>query len=125
MPRNAARASVAFDDFIIRGGKNVSGPAVEEQVATHPAVALAAAVSMPDPVFGERVCCYVVLRPGFRTLELAALTAHLAERGVGKESWPERLEIVDALPRGSGGKVAKQQLRDDTRRRLAEEAARR
>ena len=49
-------------DFIIRGGKNVSAPAVEEAVATHPAVALAAAVAMPDPVFGERVCVYAELQ---------------------------------------------------------------
>ena len=35
------------EDFIIRGGKNISGPAVEQEVSTHPAVAIAAAVSMP------------------------------------------------------------------------------
>ena len=51
-------------DFIIRGGKNVSAAEVEAEVATHPAVALAAAVAMPDPIFGERVCVYVELRPG-------------------------------------------------------------
>jgi acyl-CoA synthetase len=46
----------------------------------------------------------------------------MLERGVSKESLPERLVVVDELPRGSGGKVAKQQLRDDIRRRLAEAA---
>jgi acyl-CoA synthetase len=112
-----------IDDFIIRGGKNISGPGVEEQVATHPAVALAAAVAMPDAVFGERVCVYVELRPGHDDLPLAELTRHLAARGASKETWPERIVVVDALPRGSGGKVAKQVLRDDIRRRLAEEPA--
>lgn len=110
------------DDFIIRGGKNISGPAVEQEVASHPAVALAAAVAMPDPVFGERVCVYVELRPG-RSLDLPGLLAHLQARDVSKENLPERLEVVDALPRGSGGKIAKQQLRDDVRRRLAAETA--
>ena len=43
-------------DFIIRGGKNISAVEVEEVVATHPAVAVVAAVAMPDPLFGERVC---------------------------------------------------------------------
>jgi acyl-CoA synthetase len=109
------------DDFIIRGGKNISGPAVEQEVAGHPAVALAAAVAMPDPIFGERVCVYVELRPDTR-LDLEALIAHLRERDVSKENLPERLEVRDALPRGSGGKVAKQQLREDIRRRLADEA---
>jgi len=109
------------DDFIIRGGKNVSAAAVEEQVSTHPSVVVAAAVAMPDPVFGERVCVYVELREGAR-LELAELVAHLASRRVSRESFPERLVVLDALPRGSGGKLAKQALRDDIRRRLAAEA---
>ena len=74
------------DDFIIRGGKNISGPGVEQQVATHPAVALAAAVAMPDPVFGERVCVYVELRPEVSHLE--ELVADLASRGVSKEMFP-------------------------------------
>jgi acyl-CoA synthetase len=111
-----------LDDFIIRGGKNISGPAVEEQVAEHPAVALAAAVAMPDKVFGERVCVYVELTDGAAGLELEELVAELRTRNVSKETLPERLVVVDALPRGSGGKVAKQALRDDIRRRLAEES---
>ena len=89
-------------DFIIRGGKNVSGPAVEDAVASHPAVALAAAVAMPDPVYGERVCVYVELRPG-ESLTLDALKEHLAARGTTRERWPERLVVMDALPRASGG----------------------
>jgi acyl-CoA synthetase len=101
-------------DFIIRGGKNISAPAVEEQVATHPAVTLVAAVAMPDPVFGERVCAFVELRSG-ATLTLDDLREHLAARGVSKEWFPERLEILDALPRSSGGKVAKGSLRETAR----------
>jgi acyl-CoA synthetase len=108
------------DDFIIRGGKNVSGPAVEAQLMKHPSVAVAAAVAMPDPVFGERVCAYVELAPGAE-LDLAALVAFLAEQQVSKEWWPERLEVMDALPRGSGGKIAKGRLREDIRRRLERE----
>ena len=53
-------------DFILRGGKNISAVQVEEAVATHPAVAVAAAVAMPDPLFGERVCVFVELKHGFR-----------------------------------------------------------
>jgi len=108
-------------DFIIRGGKNVSAAAVEEAVCTHPDVAVAAAVAMPDPVFGERVCVYASLRPG-RSLELAPLVAHLRARGVSPETLPERLVLVDELPRASGGKIAKQVLREDIRARLAAEA---
>ncbi len=107
-------------DFIIRGGKNISGPAVEDAVASHPAVALAAAVAWPDPVYGERVCVYTELRPG-AFLTLSALTQHLEARGTTREWWPERLVVVDALPRASGGKVAKGELRADARRRAAED----
>ena len=107
-------------DFIIRGGKNVSAPAVEDAVSAHPAVALAAAVAMPDAVFGERVCVYAELRPG-QELALEELVAFLRARGVSKESLPERLVVVGELPRASGGKIAKQQLREDIRRRIAEE----
>ena len=109
-------------DFIIRGGKNISAAQVEDEVATHPAVALAAAVAMPDPVFGERVCVYVELRAG-ATLDLDDLRAHLDARGVGKELWPERLVSLDVLPRASGGKVAKGALRDDVQRRAAPDGA--
>jgi len=104
-------------DFIIRGGKNVSAAAVEEAVATHAAIALAAAVAMPDPVFGERVCIYAELKPG-HALELKELVAHLLARGVSVEYLPERLVVVDALPRSSGGKIAKGALRADIARRV-------
>jgi acyl-CoA synthetase len=105
-------------DFIIRGGKNVSAAAVEDQVASHPAVAMVAAVAMPDPTYGERVCVYIVLRPG-AALDLDELREHLRARGVSTETWPERLEFVDDLPRGSGGKIAKAELRADLRRRMS------
>ena len=107
-------------DIIIRGGKNISAPAVEEAVLTHPDIRMAAAVAMPSEVFGERVCLYAVVIPG-STLTLDDLCAHLDADGVGKDMWPERLVVVDALPMASGGKVAKGELRDDIRRRLAEE----
>lgn len=107
-------------DFIIRGGKNISAPAVEDEVMTHPAVAMVAAVAAPDPVFGERVAAYVELAPG-TSLDSDGLREHLAGRGVSREWWPEHLFVVDALPRSSGGKVAKGQLKTDAADRLAAE----
>ena len=78
---------------------------------------------MPDPVYGERVCCYVELRDGAAPLTLEALTSHLLESGVSKDWLPERLVVMDVLPRASGGKVAKGELRADIRQRLEEEGA--
>lgn len=106
-------------DFIIRGGKNISAPAVEAEISTHPSVAMVAAVAFPDPIFGERVCAYVELRPG-SDLTLDDIVEHLRSRSVSREWWPEHLVIVDALPRSSGGKVAKGDLKADAARRSEE-----
>jgi acyl-CoA synthetase len=99
-----------LSDFVIRGGKNISAAAVEEEVATHPSVALCAVVPAPDERLGERVAVFVEPREG-RSLSLMELTGHLEARGVSKEWWPEHLWVVGELPRSSGGKVAKGELR--------------
>jgi acyl-CoA synthetase len=104
-------------DFILRGGKNISASQVEDAVMTHPAIALAAAVAMPDPVFGEKVCLYAELADG-ATVDLPELVKHLLALGVSKELLPERLIVLDELPRSSGAKVAKGQLREDIRIRM-------
>jgi acyl-CoA synthetase len=96
-------------EIIIRGGKNISAAVVEDAVSAHPVVALAAAVPMPDPLFGERVCVYVELQPGGE-LSLTELLDFLAAQGASKENYPEHLVVLDELPRSSGGKVAKGQL---------------
>jgi acyl-CoA synthetase len=97
-------------DFIIRGGYNISALVVEEAVGSHPRVAQVAVVGVPDEVLGERVGAFVSTVDGDE-LTLAELCAYLAERDVSKQSWPERLATVDALPLGTGGKVDKVRLR--------------
>jgi acyl-CoA synthetase len=109
-------------EIIIRGGKNISAAVVEDAVSAHPSVALAAAVPMPDPIFGERVCVYVELRPG-TSLTLAELIEFLRGQGTSKENYPEQLVVLEQLPRSSGGKVAKGQLTVDARSRAATSSA--
>lgn len=104
-------------DFILRGGKNISAAQVEDAALTHPAIALAAAVAMPDPVFGERICLYAELVDS-ASVALPELVDHLLALGVSKELLPERLIVVDELPRSSGGKIAKGDLRQDIRTRM-------
>lgn len=108
-------------DIIIRGGKNVSALQVESEVMAHPDIGLAAAVAMPDAVFGERVCIYVEL-VGDAALSLDELTGFMMSRAVSKELLPEILVVVDVLPRSAGGKVAKGALRRDAE--LAHETTR-
>ncbi|MEB4211495.1 class I adenylate-forming enzyme family protein [Mycobacterium sp. 94-17] len=111
------RVTGRTSDFIVRGGKNISASQVEDAVMTHPAIAVAAAVAMPDPVFGEKVCLYAELT-GSATVELTGLVEHLLALGVSKELLPERLIVVDELPRSSGGKIAKGRLREDIGARM-------
>ena len=96
-------------DFIIRGGKNISAPAVEEEVATHPAVSLVAAMAVRDDRLGERIGVFVELKPG-HSLDLPTLVQHLRDREVSREWWPEHFWVLPELPRSSGGKVAKSAL---------------
>jgi cyclohexanecarboxylate-CoA ligase len=63
---------------------------------------------------GERACAFVATRGG-ASLTLADLTEHLVARGIAKTYLPERLEIVDALPRTPSGKVQKFKLRERLR----------
>lgn len=117
-------------DLINRGGEKISAEEIENLLLAHPAVREAAAVAMPHPVLGEQTCAYLVLRPdcpGVRgdppeaSLDLAALAAYLDGRGVARFKWPERLEIVDALPVTNVGKVDKKKLREDIAAKLAAE----
>ena len=74
------------------------------------AIAIAAAVPVPDPVFGEKVClCAQLVRGASLTLE--ELVARMTADGVSREWLPERLILVDAMPRSAGEKVDKQALR--------------
>ena len=96
-------------DVINRGGLKIPVGEIEAAIQEHPAVAEAVAIGYPDPQLGERICAVVALRPG-ATLELAALVAHVESRGIARYMWPERLEVVAALPRNVTGKVLKREL---------------
>ncbi|HEY1842047.1 MAG TPA: class I adenylate-forming enzyme family protein, partial [Mycobacterium sp.] len=111
------RVTGRTSDFILRGGKNISAGQVEDAAMMHPAIAVAAAVAMPDPVFGEKVCLYTELVDS-QTIDLSALVEYLLAAGVSKELLPERLVVVDELPRSSGGKIAKSRLRENIGARM-------
>jgi 2,3-dihydroxybenzoate-AMP ligase len=106
-------------DLINRGGEKISAEEIENLLLSHPAVREAAAVAMPHPVLGEQTCAYLVLRPD-ETVDLPALCAYLESRRVARFKWPERLEILDALPVTNVGKVDKKKLRDDIAAKLKE-----
>jgi cyclohexanecarboxylate-CoA ligase len=71
-----------------------------------------AIVAMPDQRLGERACAFAVAGPGF---DFEAMKRFLDSQHVAKQYWPERLEIVDAMPRNPVGKIKKFMLRDRAR----------
>jgi acyl-CoA synthetase (AMP-forming)/AMP-acid ligase II len=97
-------------DLIIRCGENLSSKLIEDILSEHEAVAEASVVAAPDPLYGERVCAFVVLRPG-TTLSLNDIRAHVSIAGTTRQLTPERLELVNDLPRTATGKVRKDELR--------------
>jgi acyl-CoA synthetase (AMP-forming)/AMP-acid ligase II len=97
-------------DVIIRGGETISSAQVEDVLSAHRAVSECAVVAAPDARLGEIVAAVVVLKPDER-LDIDALRGHFAAAGLAKQKVPERLVVVDALPRTSLGKVRKAELR--------------
>ncbi len=101
-------------DIIIRGGENIASKEVEDLMARHPSVQEVAVAAMPDPRLGEAVCAFVILRPGTQ-LDLDVVREHFKALKVAMQKTPERLEIVDDLPRTASGKVKKFELRERLR----------
>jgi 2,3-dihydroxybenzoate-AMP ligase len=104
-------------DMINRGGEKISAEEVENLVYQLPSVAQVAAVGMPDAELGERVCLFVVSRPG-HSVALADVHAAMDAMGVAKFKYPDRLEIVGEIPSTKVGKIDKKALRADIAGRL-------
>jgi cyclohexanecarboxylate-CoA ligase len=109
-------------DIVVRGGENISVKEVEDLLFEHPAVREVAVVAMPDPVMVERACAFVVREAGAE-VTLASLCAHLEQQRLARQKLPERLVVLDELPKTASGKVQKFLLRDHIAATLAREAA--
>jgi len=102
-------------DIIIRGGFNISAAEVENLVLTHPGVQEVAAVAVPDDIMGEKTCIMVVPKDKARPPTLEDIVAHLKQIGVATYKLPERMELIDVIPRNPVGKILKAQLRQHLR----------
>jgi cyclohexanecarboxylate-CoA ligase len=98
-------------DIIIRGGENIPVAYVENVLYEHPHVEAVAVVGVSDPRLQERACACVVVTPGAQ-LTFADMQRFLAGKGVAKQYWPERLEVLPDLPRTASGKIQKYRLRE-------------
>ena len=112
-------------DIIIRGGINLPVVQIESALLKHPAVSSVAVVAMPDERLGEKACAFVVPNPASSgSLSLDDLRATLREQAIAPAYWPERLELVEALPMTASGKVQKFRLREVIAETLRAERAR-
>ena len=105
------RISGRAKDILIRGGENVPVVEVEGTLYRHPAIQDVAIVGMPDERLGERGCAFVVLRSG-QQLTFPEMVSFLESEHMARNYFPERLEIVEAMPRTASGKVQKFRLRE-------------
>jgi non-ribosomal peptide synthetase component E (peptide arylation enzyme) len=109
-----------FKDLIIRGGQNISPEEVETLIIGHPKVQEVAAVGCPDERLCERTCAVVVPVSG-ETITLAEIVAFMESKGVAKYKLPERLEIMEALPKNAVQKVLRRKIRDWLWKKVAAE----
>jgi len=95
-------------DMIIRGGENIYPREIDEVLYQHPAVATAATIGIPDPLYGEEVAAFVVLKDGLKVSEeelISYCTARLADY-----KSPKSVRIVKDIPKGPTGKLLKREL---------------
>ncbi|WP_319435930.1 (2,3-dihydroxybenzoyl)adenylate synthase [Mycobacterium sp. RTGN5] len=95
-------------DVILRGGETVSALDLESHLLTHPAVSAAAAVGLPDPYLGEKICAAIVFRG--TPVSLSELNDHLDTRGVAVHCRPDMVASMQALPTTAVGKIDKHTL---------------
>jgi 2,3-dihydroxybenzoate-AMP ligase len=108
-------------DIIIRGGENISAVEIESMMSEYPGLVDSAVVGMPDKILGERVCAYLVLKPGAQ-VTLEGLVSYLKGKGASVLQLPERIEVIEEIPTTRVGKADKKRLRETIRRKMELEA---
>ena len=98
-------------DLIKSGGEWISSVDLENALMSHPAVAEAAVIAIPDEKWSERPLACVVVKPG-QAGPPGELNALLLQRSFARWQLPERYEFIEAVPRTSTGKFWKMKLRE-------------
>ncbi|HXP31479.1 MAG TPA: AMP-binding protein [Stellaceae bacterium] len=109
-------------DVINRGGEKISSEEVENLILAHAKVENVCVVAMPDEVYGERACAFVVPKAD-QTIGFRELIDFLARQQIAKFKLPERLELVDGFPLSPAGKILRRELRAIIAQKLAAERA--
>jgi acyl-coenzyme A synthetase/AMP-(fatty) acid ligase len=96
-------------DLIIRGGENVSPMEVEEVVCKHPKVLEAGCVGYADPVYGEEIKAFVVLKQGESCTEAEVI--EFSKKYLPTFKQPKKVQFIDAIPKNMLGKMLRAELR--------------
>lgn len=97
------------DEMIVSGGENIYPIEVEKTLAAHPEVAEASVIGVDDEQYGQRLAAFVVLEPG-ASADVEALKQHVREN-LANYKVPREINILDELPRGSTGKILRNELK--------------
>ena len=98
-------------NLIIRGGLNIAPTEIENVLYRHPAVLEASVIGVPDPEWGEAIVAVVALTEG-ASIDAEELRTHCRTSELTSIKIPERVEVMEALPKNAVGKIAKNELRD-------------
>ncbi|MBR0706972.1 AMP-binding protein [Bradyrhizobium liaoningense] len=98
-------------DNINRGGEKFGTEDIERLLALHPDIADGKVVSMPDPLYGEKACAFLIPRPGQPLPSVIELGTFLLAKGLAKFKLPERIEPTEAFPTTRVGKLDRAALR--------------
>ncbi len=102
------------DDVISSGGYRIGPGEIEDCLIKHPAVAMAAAVGVPDPLRGEKIKAFLVLKPGNDPGEdLAAEIQDFVKTRLAAHEYPREVAFVDSLPMTATGKIMRRKLREE------------
>jgi non-ribosomal peptide synthetase component E (peptide arylation enzyme) len=110
-------------DNINRGGEKFGTEDIEHLLSRHPAIADGKVVAMPDPIYGEKACAFLIARQGHHLPTVGELGEFLLSHGLAKFKLPERIEASDGFPTTRVGKLDRAQLRAQIAAKVAAESA--
>jgi acyl-CoA synthetase (AMP-forming)/AMP-acid ligase II len=95
-------------DMIIRGGENIYPREIDELLFTHPAVASAAVIGVPDELYGEEVAAFIVLKDGAGVSEAEIID--FCKASLADFKCPKSVHFLNDIPKGPTGKLLKREL---------------
>ncbi|GAH48010.1 unnamed protein product, partial [marine sediment metagenome] len=95
-------------ELIIRGGENIQPREIDEVLYSHPKIQDAATVGVPDPLLGEEVKSFVVLKPGEKCSEKELLD--YCRQHLAAFKCPKSIAFIQEMPKSPGGKIIRRKL---------------